>query len=921
MKELDKIYEAKNYEDKIYKNWEDSGFFNPDNSPQWAKDLEDKNRGKFSMVLPPPNRTGILHMGHAAMLAIQDSMVRYHRMKGDKTLWVPGTDHAAIATQTKVEKVLIESGMKDPRKELGKEKFLTEVRDFAQKSRDTIIGQCKKMGASMDWDREVFTLDEKRSVAVRIVFKKMYDDGLIVQGHRIVNWCPRCNSTLADDEVEHREQSAKIYTFKYSADFPFSIATTRPETKLGDVAVAVNPKDDRYKKYIGKVFEIKSFAGGADLKINIVADKSVDIDYGTGAVGITPAHSHTDYGMAKKNDLLIIKIIDEDGLMTENAGKEYEGLNTKDARKKVVNYLRENSLLEKEEDALNNLSICYRCSSAIEPLPSKQWFVSVNKKFKMGESKIEGISSGQEVTLKELMQVVINKKQIDIIPQKFEKTYFSWVDNLNDWCISRQIWYGHQIPVWYRGDEVYVDTKAPEGDGWVQDQDTLDTWFSSGLWTFSALGWPEETPDFKNFHPTTILETGYDIIFFWVARMILMTTYTLGEIPFETVYLHGLVRDEKGKKMSKSLGNAIDPLDMIEQYGADATRLSLLIGNTPGNDLKLSEQKIAGFRNFTNKLWNISRFMLLNIDNPKVNITKPEAKTDADAWILGNLERIIASTIYHIEKNDLSYAGEKLREFTWNTLADWYLECVKIEKGKDNILNYVLNTVLKLWHPFMPFATEAIWREIYGEDQMLMVEKFPESAISYIKIKKLDIEKQAESTSSMIDDVEGHDAIRKFSPVIILTSRIRKFRAENKIEPSKKIKVLISAEGQKELFENNKHLITGLKTNIENLEIKEKAENPGGWSSIIADKITAALTKESIDIFVDLSGAIDKDIEKDNLQKELLKVEPYAVGLKKKLSNKNFVENAQKEVVENERQKLKQAEEKIEKINEQLKNI
>lgn len=885
-KELVKAYEPQKYEDEIYKRWEESGFFNPDVCV--AKGVCNQDAEPFSIVLPPPNVTGTLHMGHAAMLAIEDVMVRYRRMRGDRTLWLPGTDHAAIATQTKVEKLLMAKGMPDPRQELGREKFLKEVDKFAQESHDTIVNQTKKMGSSLDWSREAFTLDEPRNLAVRTVFKKMYDDGLIYRGYRIVNWCSRCHSTLADDEVEHKEQIAKLYTFKYAKDFPIAIATTRPETKLGDTAVAVNPKDKRYKKYIRQEIEVKNFAGGSDLRIKIIGDQTVDMKFGTGAVGVTPAHSLADYDMYQKHHLVLIKVIDEDGKMTDQVGQAYSGLEVLMARTKVIEYLRKNDLLIKEEETPNNLSICYRCGATIEPLPSQQWFIDVNKEFKVKESKLKSIKTGHSVTLKKLMQTVIKSGQIEIIPDRFSKTYFSWIDNLRDWCISRQIWYGHRIPVWYKGDEIYVGVDEPAGVGWQQDQDTLDTWFSSGLWTFSTLGWPNKTTDLKNYHPTSVMETGYDILFFWVARMILMTTYVLGDIPFKKVYLHGLVRDEQGRKMSKSLGNVIDPLDMIAKYGADATRLSLLLGNTPGNDTKLSEEKIAGFRNFANKLWNICRFMLININELKDNIDQPETKTDTDRAILHRLNNLIVSTSANLEKFNFSQAGESLRGFTWNELADWYLEKAKIEGGKSELLNYILNIILKLWHPFVPFVTEAIWQEIYGRSNLLMVQIWPD------KFGDEDLYVKEWRNIQLVDEI---------------ITQIRVARAENDIEPTKRIKVVISAGNKKNLLEQHSQVITRLGTNIDELTIKTSLANPGGWQPIECGG--------GVEVFIDLSGAIDKD----RLAKDFDQTEKYVSGLKKKLANKEFTKNAPEEIVAKEQQKLNEAKEKLTKLQKQLENI
>ena len=553
---------------RIYSDWKKSGYFNPDNLPA-------RHKKPFSIVLPPPNVTGTLHMGHSLTLAIEDILVRYKRMQGFKTLWIPGTDHAAIATQSKVEGEIYKKEGKR-RHDLGREELLRRVKIFAKESHDTIVNQVKKMGASIDWSREAYTLDDKREIAVRTAFKKMYDDGLIYRGHRIVNWDPKGQTTISDDEIVYVEGKGKFYTFKYSKDFPISIATTRPETKVGDTGVAVHPDDERYAKYVGKEYDI-DFAG-EKIHIKIVADKEVDKDFGTGAVGITPAHSHVDSEIAARHKLPSKQVINEYAKMSVESPL-LKDKKVADARIAVVEWLTSENLLEKEEEIPQNVATAERTGGVIEPLPKLQWFIDVNKKFRRGIKK---------VSLKDLMKNAVTKNGVKILPERFERVYENWIDNLRDWCISRQIWFGHQVPVWYRStsltagqEELYCGIKAPMGDGWHQDEDTLDTWFSSGLWTFSTLGWPEKTADLKMYHPTSVLETGYDIIFFWVARMILMSTYLLGEIPFETVYLHGLVRNNDGTKMSKSKGD-IDPLEMSSKYGTDALRLSLIIGNRSG---------------------------------------------------------------------------------------------------------------------------------------------------------------------------------------------------------------------------------------------------------------------------------------------------------------------------------------------------
>ncbi|MBU2456304.1 valine--tRNA ligase, partial [Patescibacteria group bacterium] len=832
--ELPKVYNPKDYEDKIYEKWEKSGYFNPDNLPC------EKNAPTYTIVLPPPNITDKLHIGHASVLAIEDLMIRYHRMKGYKTLWIPGTDHASIATQNVVEKKLLrEQGL--TRHDLGKDKFLKEVWKFLKETQATILHQTRKMGASLDWSREAFTLDDQRKKAVAQMFVDMHEAGIIYRGERIVNWCPRCQSTLADDEVEYKEQEAKLYYFKYNKDFPFTIATTRPETKLGDTAVAVNPKDARYKKYINKTYKV-DFCG-VNLNLKIITDKEVDMKFGTGALGVTPAHSMADWQMAKKNNLKIIKVIDEQGKIHQGFGA-YSSKTVKLAREMIVKKLKNNNLLEKQEDINNNLSICYRCNTAIEPLLSKQWFVDVNKKIEKLGNK----------SLKQAAIEVVKSNKIKFIPERFTKQYLHWMENLHDWCISRQIWFGHSIPVYYRkqeifnfqfsifneipnpkfqtvNKEVYVGVEPPKGEGWKQDPDTLDTWFSSGMWTFSTLGWPsfakatdgKPSEDLARFHPTQVLETGYEILTLWVSRMIMMSLFAIGEIPFENVYLNGMVLDKNGKKMSKSKGNGIDPLDMIEKFGTDAVRLALLIGNTPGNDMRLSEEKIEGCRNFINKLWNIARFVIETkfpknysesksfLNNFFGNLVSSNL-TDADRWILGKLNNLIKEVDNDLKNYKFSQAGEKLREFTWNDFADWYLEVSKFEcetridtnkkrittnnnTAKQKILFYILENLLKLWHPFIPFVTEVIWNQLSIKNQeinklnhknLLMIQKWSDIRCSKTEVELLSTEVERISTS-----VFRHRMSNNFEIIKNIIIVIRNARAENKVEPGKKIKAII----------------------------------------------------------------------------------------------------------------------------------
>lgn len=870
--ELEKSYSPQKNEDVIYDMWEKSGFFNPDNLDV-AADAEN-----YTIVLPPPNITAKLHLGHASTIAIEDLLVRYNRLLGKRTLWIPGTDHAAIATQNVVEKKLLqEKGLS--RHDLGREKFLEEVDSFLRDTQAIIINQTKKMGASLDWSRLAFTLDEDRQAAVKQLFVDMYQEDIIYQGERLVNWCPRCHSTLADDEVEYEEQQAGFYTFKYDKNFPISISTTRPETKLGDTAVAVNPKDERYKKYIGQEFDV-NFCG-QKLKIKIVADYQVESDFGTGALGVTPAHSAADFKIAQDHNLEIIKVINEDGKINEGFG-EFSNLSAKEARKLIIEKLQKDSLLEKEEEIQNNLSVCYRCSSSIEPLLSKQWFVNVNKKLERLGNK----------SLKEKALEAAQVAEISFIPERFNKRYSDWMENLHDWCISRQIWFGHRIPVWYKGDEVYVGLNKPEGSDWQQDPDTLDTWFSSGMWTFSTLGWPEnykngvKLNDLAKFHPTQVLETGYEIITLWVSRMIMMSFFALGEIPFKQVYLHGMILDANGKKMSKSKGNGIDPIDMAEKYGADATRLSLLAGFTPGNDAKFSEEKIEAKRNLINKIWNISRFIISMANEKGISakdLREAVPQDFSDKWILSRLELTIKNVSEHLDNFNFSLAAEELTNFSWNDLADWYLESAKILKDKENTLLYILKNILIMWQPFIPFVTETIWQSFF--DGLLMVQKWPKSNIK-------NINQEAENQFTLVKDV---------------VVAIRNLRTENKIEPAKKLETSIHAAEHKSLLESQKDLVSGLKTGISNLIIKDKG-----------DKIDNSLTAVVANIEIFIVGAIDENKKTESLIKEKEKLEKLIELQQNKLANQDFISRAPENIVKAEQEKLDKYQVELNKV---IKNI
>lgn len=736
---MDKAYDHKKVEDKIYDMWQASGYFNPDNLPV-EKDAE-----PFSIVLPPPNVTGALHMGHAFEDTLQDIIIRFQRMRGKKTLWVPGTDHAAIATQAKFEKDL-HAKEKKTRHDFSRQEFFGMIQEFALANQSTILGQLHKLGLSLDWSRLSFTLDEKREKAVRTAFKKMYDTGLIYRGDRIVNWDPVSQTTVADDEIEYKEQKDPFYYFQYG---PFVIGTVRPETKFGDKYVVMHPDDKRYEKYNhGDTVKLEWING--PITATVIKDHAIDMEKGSGVMTITPSHSEVDFEIAKRHGLDIEQVIDDRGILLPIAG-EFAGQHIKKARSLIVEKLQKKGLVVKiDTDYLHSVATNYRGSAVIEPQIKRQWFVDVNKEFILENSKIPGIASGSKTTLKQIMTVAIKSRAISIFPKRFEKTYFHWIDNLRDWCISRQIIYGHQVPVWYKGNETYCGVNAPKGDGWEQDTDTLDTWFSSGLWTFSTLGWPEETLDFKTYHPTSVIMPGYEILFFWVARMILMSGFLLGDIPFKKIFLHGIVRDKLGRKFSKSLNNGVDPLDMIEKYGTDALRFALVFGAAAGNDVMFDEQKIQGMKNFVNKLWNMGRFIEFQLEQNKdlklevkelselKNLLGDQSNQyEEDSQMVKDVGVLIKDISRHIDSYQFNLAAESLYDFSWHKFADLYIEHVKqLIQNKDvnkqtafTILVSTYVTILKLLHPFMPFVTEEILQKLYSEKakrKPLIISPWPE---------------------------------------------------------------------------------------------------------------------------------------------------------------------------------------------------
>ncbi len=867
MKEISKTFDSKNLEKALYDQWEASGAFKPSDNTE---------KTPYSIFMPPPNATGTLHLGHATMLAIEDILIRFKRMQGHPTLYLPGTDHAAIATQSVVEKKLQKEGVKHPRKDLGREKLLEKIREFVAESQSTIKNQVRRMGASCDWSREAYTFSDQLNHAVNSLFQMMFEDGLIYRGDRIVNWDPKMQTTVADDELEYEERKEPFYTFQYG---PFQISTSRPETKFGDKYVVMHPDDERYKQYKhGDTFECEWING--PITATIIKDEAVDPEFGTGVMTITPWHDTVDFDMAERHELDKEQIIDLHGKLLPIAG-DFAGLSIAEARPKIIERLAEKGLLVKtDENYMHNVAVSYRGKGVVEPQILKQWFVDVNKPV------IDW--KGKKQSLKEVMADTVKSGMIKIYPERFDKTYFHWIDHLRDWCISRQIWWGHRIPVWYKDGETICSETSP-GEGWIQDEDTLDTWFSSQLWTFSTLGWPEKTPDLMRFTPSSVLETGYDILFFWVARMILGTTYALRKtgfpeeksIPFKDVYLHGLIRDIRGKKMSKSNPETcIDPLDMIEKYGTDAVRLSLVVGSTPGNDMRLYEEKIAGFRNFGTKIWNGARFVMMNLDENSNSAIEIDTLSRSDKWILTRLNEIIEGVTQALETYQLSEAGMLVYDFFWGEFCDWYLEMSKVHKNSA-VLNHVLKTCLKLLHPFIPFITEALWKEL-GGDGLLISAPWPISNPDW----------------NFPDEKADLDLVRE-----VITA-IRSLRTEAKVDATQKIHAIIHAHESLSLLESKKEIILRL-ANLSALDLTETATKPDQSLSVFV---------KNVEIYLPLKDLIDPEVEQKRVAQELAQLEDYRVKLIAKLENKEFVGKAPAAVIDVERAKLADVERKMEKL-------
>ena len=869
MSELPKTYDPKAVEDKLYSFWNDSGFFHAEVNPK---------KKPYTIVIPPPNVTGQLHMGHAFDETLQDVLIRTKRMQGYEALWMPGTDHAGIATQIKVEENLRKEEGKT-RYDLGREEFLKRVWDWKHKFGNRIISQLKKLGSSCDWERERFTMDEGCSKAVREVFVNLYNKGLIYKGHRIINWCPHCATALSDAEVEYETQPGKLWHIRYplaDGSGELVVATTRPETFMGDTGVAVNPNDERYKHLIGKTCILPIM----NREIPIFGDEYVDMEFGTGCVKVTPCHDPNDFEMGQRHNLEQILVFNEDATVNANGGK-YEGMDRYECRKAVVKDLEEGGWLVKIEDHEHNVGTCYRCGTTVEPMTSAQWFVKM-------------------APLAKPAMDVVNEGKTKFVPDRFSKTYLRWMENVHDWCISRQLWWGHRIPAFYCDDcgemtvsktDVHTCPKCG-GTHIHQEEDVLDTWFSSALWPFSTLGWPDKTKELEYFYPTSTLVTGYDIIFFWVARMIFSGVEHMGETPFKTVYIHGLVRDAQGRKMSKSLGNGIDPLEVIDQYGADALRFTLATGNSPGNDMRFSDERVQASRNFCNKIWNASRFIQMNltIDKDKA-VELPAELALEDKWIISKFNTLVADVTRNIDQYELGLAASKLNDFIWENFCDWYIEIAKtrLQTGDENVqkvLCYVLSGAMQLLHPFMPFITETIWQALPHEGPSVMVSKWPEYD------EKLNFSVEEAQMESLMDAVRA----------------IRNRRAEMNVPPSKKAKVLILTE-KKDTFSAGAGFFPKLAYASE-IELIDAVPAD-------AAKMASVVTGDA-QLYMPMGDLIDFEAERARLGKEKKKVEDDIAFVMKKLNNPKFVDKAPESVVAAEREKADKLREHLAKLEESI---
>ncbi len=868
-KQLDKLYDPAKVEDRLYKFWVDGGYFHAEVDPK---------KEPYTIVIPPPNITGQLHMGHALDETLQDILIRFRRMQGRATLWLPGTDHASIATEAKIVAAMAEEGL--TKEDLGREKFLERAWEWKRQYGGRIVEQLKKLGSSCDWDRERFTLDEGCNKAVNEVFIRLYEKGLIYRGERIINWCPTCCTSISDAEVEYEESEGSFWHLRYpitDGSGYIELATTRPETLLGDTAVAVHPDDERYKALIGKTVTLPL----VNREIPVVADTYVEMDFGTGVVKITPAHDPNDFEVGLRHNLEVINVMTDDAHINEKGGK-YAGLDRYEARKAIVADLEAGGFLVKIEPMKHNVGHCYRCHSTVEPRVSKQWFVKMEP---LAKPAIDVVKNGE----------------IKFVPERFNKTYFNWMDNIRDWCISRQLWWGHRIPAYYCADcdEVMVTLDAPckcskcGSTNISRDEDTLDTWFSSALWPFSTLGWPDNTEDLKYFYPTNTLVTGYDIIFFWVARMIFSGLEYTGKAPFNTVLIHGIVRDAQGRKMSKSLGNGIDPLVEIEKYGADALRFTLATGNSPGNDMRYVPERVEASRNFANKLWNASRFILMNLPENEPAAYLPEALSMEDKWVLSQYNRLISEVTDNLDKFEIGMAVQKLYDFIWDVFCDWYIELCKVRLNGDDataaasaraVLVYVMTGILKLLHPFMPFITEEIWQTLPHEGSSIMVSEWP----------KFD-------QNLVFDEDE-----REFGRIMDAIRAVRNRRAEMNVPPSKKANVYIDTV-YGDTFRKGAIFFERL-ASAASTEVGEGIQVENAVSIVTVDA----------KIYIPLGDLVDFEAERARLMKEREAVLKDVAFVESKLNNPSFVEKAPEKVVAAQREQLARHQEKLSMIDERI---